>query len=103
VQGENGRKVEENKEKKVHWSIAKKKIVMNPIWGRMKKRSPSNGQNNQLVHWWLLVHFGPQTIPNHKQSLHWSCYHWHFLHAITFLIPLHKCCTSYCIPNCSIR
>jgi len=31
---------------------------MNPIWCRMKKHSPSNGQNDQLVHWWLLVHSG---------------------------------------------
>jgi hypothetical protein len=34
-------------------------IVMNPIWRRMKKCSPSNEYNGQLVHWWLLVHFGP--------------------------------------------
>jgi hypothetical protein len=24
----------------------------------MKKRNPSNGQNSQLVHCWLLVHSG---------------------------------------------
>jgi hypothetical protein len=24
----------------------------------MKKRSPSSGQNGQLVHWWLPVHSG---------------------------------------------
>jgi hypothetical protein len=24
----------------------------------MKKRTPSGGQNGQLVHWWLLVHSG---------------------------------------------
>jgi hypothetical protein len=30
----------------------------------------------------------PQTTPNHKQSLHWSCRYWHLLHAITFLIAL---------------
>jgi len=36
----------------------KKWIVMNPIRHRMKKRSPSSGQNGQLVHWWLLVHSG---------------------------------------------
>ncbi len=23
----------------------------------MKKHNPSNGQNDKLVHWWLLVHF----------------------------------------------
>jgi len=25
----------------------------------MKIYSPSGGQNDQLLHWWLLVHFGP--------------------------------------------
>jgi len=24
----------------------------------MKKHNPSNGQNNQLMHWWLLVQCG---------------------------------------------
>jgi hypothetical protein len=24
----------------------------------MKKRNPSSGQNDQLVHWWLLIHSG---------------------------------------------
>jgi hypothetical protein len=45
-------------------------IVMNPIWHQMKKCSPSNGQNGQLVHWWLLIHVGPlnsQSIPVAKQ------------------------------------
>jgi hypothetical protein len=28
-----------------------------PIWHQMKKRNPSSGQDGQLVHWWLLVHF----------------------------------------------
>jgi len=36
-------------------SNKKKLTVMNPI--RMKKRNPSSGQNGQLVHWWLLIHF----------------------------------------------
>jgi hypothetical protein len=35
---------------------------MNPIWRRMKKRSPSSGQNGQLVHWWLLVHSGHMKV-----------------------------------------
>jgi hypothetical protein len=26
----------------------------------MKKRNPSSGQNGQLVHWWVLIHSGPQ-------------------------------------------
>jgi len=30
-----------------------------PIRHRMKKRNPSSGQNDQLVHWWLLIHSGP--------------------------------------------
>jgi hypothetical protein len=40
----------------------KKWSVMNPIWRQMKKHSPSSGQNDQLVHWWLLIHFG-RVIP----------------------------------------
>jgi hypothetical protein len=34
----------------------KKWTVMNPIRCQMEKHNPSNGQNGQLVHWWLLVH-----------------------------------------------
>jgi hypothetical protein len=40
-------------------SSKKKSTVMSPIWRRMKKRNPSSGQNDQLVHWWLLIHSGP--------------------------------------------
>jgi radical SAM superfamily enzyme len=39
-------------------SSKKKWTVMNPIRRQMKKHNPSNGQNNQLVHWWLLIHYG---------------------------------------------
>ncbi len=39
-------------------SNKKKWTVMNPIWRRMKKHNPSNGQNGQLMHQWMLVHFG---------------------------------------------
>jgi hypothetical protein len=28
----------------------------------MKKRGPSNGQNGELVHWWVLVHVGTATF-----------------------------------------
>jgi hypothetical protein len=35
----------------------------------MKKRNPSSGQNGQLVHWWLLIHSGPE-VP----GLYWSQY-----------------------------
>ncbi len=28
----------------------------------MKKRNPSDGQNGQMVQWWVLVHSGP-TLP----------------------------------------
>jgi hypothetical protein len=38
----------------------------------MKKRSPSSGQNGQLVHWWLLVHSGQ--IP---EPLGWAHKHVH--------------------------
>jgi hypothetical protein len=41
-------------------SNKKKKDCDEPIWCRMKKRSPSSGQNGELVHWWVLVHFGPE-------------------------------------------
>jgi hypothetical protein len=40
-------------------SSKKKWTMMNPIWRWMKKCNPSSGHNGQLVHWWMLVHFGP--------------------------------------------
>jgi hypothetical protein len=39
-------------------SSKKKWIVMNPMWRQMKQRMSSSRQNDQLVHWWLLVHSG---------------------------------------------
>jgi hypothetical protein len=49
----------QRKKEKKHTLIGnKKKWTMMPIWHRMKKSSPSSGQNGQLVHWWLLVHSG---------------------------------------------
>jgi hypothetical protein len=39
-------------------SSKKKWTVMNPIRRQMKKCKASSGQNDQLVHWWLLVHSG---------------------------------------------
>jgi hypothetical protein len=30
----------------------------------MEKCSPSHGQNGQLVHWWVLVHFGHTFLPS---------------------------------------
>jgi hypothetical protein len=57
VQGKNGRKAKK-KRKSTVVSSKEKRTVMNPILCRMKKRSPSIGQNGQLVHWWLLVHSG---------------------------------------------
>ncbi len=56
--GKNG---QEPKKKSTVVSSKKKWTEMNPIRRRMKKCNPSNGQNGQLVHWWLLVHFGPMT------------------------------------------
>jgi hypothetical protein len=46
-------KNQRKEKKKVQWSTAKRKkrAMMNPIWCRMKKGSPSSGQNGQLVHW----------------------------------------------------
>ncbi len=40
-------------------SSKKKWIVMNLIWCQMKKCNPSSEQNDQLVHWWLLVQSDP--------------------------------------------
>jgi hypothetical protein len=51
-------KNQKNKKKSALVNNKKNWIVMNPIWCRMKKRSPFSGQNGQLVHWMLLVHFG---------------------------------------------
>jgi hypothetical protein len=48
-------------------SSEKKWTVMNLILPRMKKHSPSSGQNGQLVHWWLLVHSSPHA--EHR----WGC------------------------------
>ncbi len=50
------------KKKSVMVNNEKEWIVLNPIWHWMKKRSPSSGQNDQLVHWCLLVHCGPQVV-----------------------------------------
>jgi hypothetical protein len=41
-------------------SSKKKSTVMSPIRRQMKKRNPSGGQNGQLVHWWVLIHSGPE-------------------------------------------
>jgi len=52
-----------NTPKKKYSDCSEKKwAVMNPVWHRMKKRSPSSGQNSQLAHWWLLVHSGRACI-----------------------------------------
>ncbi len=31
----------------------------------MKKRNPSDGQNGELVEWWVLVHSGPTLLILH--------------------------------------
>jgi murein L,D-transpeptidase YafK len=49
---------EKNKIKNTVVSRKNKSTVMSPIRRRMKKRNPSSGQNDQLVHWWLLIHSG---------------------------------------------
>jgi hypothetical protein len=36
-------------------SSKKKWTVVNPIPRRMKKCKASSGQNDQLLHWWLLA------------------------------------------------
>jgi hypothetical protein len=55
-------------------SNKKKSTVMSPIQRRMNKRNPSSGQNGQLVHWWLLIHFGHEKLNpswNKKQQTYW--------------------------------
>jgi hypothetical protein len=46
---------EPKKKKGTMISSKKKWTVMNPMSCGMKKRSPSSGQNSQLVHWRLLT------------------------------------------------
>ncbi len=48
----------------------KKWTMMNFIWHQMKKPSPSNGQNRELVHWWLLVHSGHNKDDGDYKCLH---------------------------------
>jgi hypothetical protein len=57
-------------------SSKKKWTEMNPIRRRMKKCNPSSEQNDQLVHWWLLVHSGRKPtsfhdLPQNVHSLDW--------------------------------
>jgi hypothetical protein len=54
-----GKTAKNQKIKSTVVSTKKKWTMMNPIWHRIKKVTPSSGQNSQLVHWWLLVHSGP--------------------------------------------
>jgi hypothetical protein len=71
-------------------------IVMNPIWHWMKKRSPSNGQNNQLVHWWLMVQSGPKFALS--QAIEAMTFHGiHRLHSHNFIINL------YTIPTTDVQ
>jgi hypothetical protein len=56
----NGQEPKKKRKKSTGVSNKKKSTVMSPIRHRMKKRNPSSGQNGQLVHWWLLIHFGPE-------------------------------------------
>ncbi len=59
----NGQEKKKKKIKSTVVSSKKKSIVMSPIRRRMKKRNPSNAQNGQLLHWWLLIHSGPFLPP----------------------------------------
>jgi hypothetical protein len=62
VQEKIGQEPKKKEKKSTMVGNKKKWTVMNSIWRRMKKRSPSSGQNGQLVHWWLLVHSGPEHL-----------------------------------------
>jgi hypothetical protein len=61
------------KKKRIMVNNKKKWIVMNPIWCQMKKCNPSNEQNDQLVHWRLLVHSGPIDQGLYYQLLKMCC------------------------------
>jgi hypothetical protein len=54
------------KKKSTMVSSKKKWTVMNPIRRPMKKCNPSSGQNGQLVHWWVLIHSGPNIMVSDK-------------------------------------
>ncbi len=54
----NGQEPKKKKEKNTVVSSKKESTVMSPIQRQMKKRNPSGGQNDQLVHWWVLIHSG---------------------------------------------
>jgi hypothetical protein len=58
-----------NNNKNTVVSSKEKRSVMNPILCRMKKRSPSTGQNNQLVHWWLLIHSSQFSLQSSTQLI----------------------------------
>jgi hypothetical protein len=54
-----GKMVKNKKKLSIMVNNEKKWTATNPIWCRMKKRNPSSGQDNQLMHCWLLVHLDP--------------------------------------------
>ncbi len=64
--GQEPKKKKKKKRKSTVVSSKKKSTVMSPIRRRMKKRNPSSGQNGQLVHWWLLIHSGPNPALMHS-------------------------------------
>jgi len=63
----------QKKEKNIVVSSQKKRTMMNPIWHRMKKCNPFSGHNDQLVHWWLLVH---STANNVLENMPINGYFW---------------------------
>jgi hypothetical protein len=74
----------------------------------MKKRSPSYGQNGQLVHWWVLVHSGLQDdLKLHRQHLQRQVFCSSKCPILIFLFPhdtllevgTHKMPTMYLSPK----
>ncbi len=84
-------------------SNEKKWNAMNPIFHQMKKHNPSNGQNSQLVHQWLLIHFGPMqctpkkhTTPNliGRLNMPSKCFDYYYFSFAPNMFPSN----SQCVP-----
>jgi len=58
-----GKKTSKNQNSTTHKGLLWYNVGLTQGQNGMKKRSPSYGQNGQLVYWWVLVHSGPMVWP----------------------------------------